>query len=245
MTARFIETTAALQVRAILQEAIEDEYPALVMSDPGMGKTFSLKHYSSDLKGIYWEVRETENTVRQMFLSLMNAFGFWHDSRHTNDIADALYSQLGRQEWPFLVVDEFQNLDLTALRELLRIAERAKIPLVLSGNDKRLAKIKSYDTALDQIKSRIGARVTLRSPFPADCRNIAVEFNVEGKDAYSALETFGGKTSLRDLDILLRASVRATQGAGSVQLRHIEQACLTLHDGDRKALKLLRTGELA
>lgn len=253
MSQRFVETTSALQVRGIIEEAIADEYPTLVMSEPGMGKTTALRHYVDEMGGFYWEVRESEGTVRQMYLSLMTAFRFWHDSRHTNDVAAALFAQLGDytenrrnsapyddRPAPFLVVDEFQNLDLTALRELLRMAERARLPLVLSGNDKRLAKVKSHDTALNQVKSRIGARVTLKSPYPQDCQSIAIDYNVEGREAYEALAAYGGQTSLRDLVKLLKASGRCTQGQGSIQFRHIEQALMTLNDGDRRALKLLR-----
>jgi DNA transposition AAA+ family ATPase len=183
---RFLETTAARQVKSAIERAIEDGEPSLIMSDPGMGKTTAVKHYAQELGGAYWEVRESEGSIRQMFLSLMNVFHFWHDSTHTNDIAEILYSRLGdgHERKPFLIVDEFQNLELKAFRELLRIGERCGLPLVLSGNDKRLKQTKTGDVALAQIGDRIGVRVSIWPPFPEDCQSLAVEFNVEGKDAY-------------------------------------------------------------
>jgi len=80
----------------------------------------------------------------------------------------------------------------------------------------------------------------LGKPLPEDCRDIAVEFNVEGKDAYAALETFGCQTSLRDLVRVLEIATVVTGGAGSIQLRHIQQATLKKY-GDPSALKLLTT----
>jgi DNA transposition AAA+ family ATPase len=239
--ARFVEINAARQVRSVMEEALADQYPTLVTGEPGTGKTTALLRYVAEMRGFYCQVGHPNRTVRGLYLMLMDTFGFWHHSKFTADIAVALYSRL-TPEWGeprrLLVVDEVQALDLVALRELLNLQETCNLALVLSGNDKRLAATQSHDSALEQIKSRIGARVRLGKPFAEDCRDIAIDFNVEGRDAHAAVASFGIRTSIRDLVRLLQAAGRVAT-AGTIQLRHVEQAIMTVY-GDPAALDLLQ-----
>ena len=107
---------------------------------------------------------------------------------------------------------------------------------MLGGNDRRLAQTQSHDSALDQVRSRIGARVRLGKPFAQDCMSIAIDFDVQGKATYDALSAFGTRTSIRDLVRLLE---RAKENAkGAIEMRHVELTIMELF-GDPQAVKLL------
>lgn len=55
------------------------------------------------------------------------------------------------------------------------------------------------------------------------------------------LAAFGQAKSLREQARLIETAILAADGPGRVACRHVEQAALMLHGGDRKALKLLVT----
>ncbi len=244
---RFVDISASKAVRSAIEAAVDLGYPSLITGEPGTGKTTALLHHTAELSGVYCQVGQASKSVAGMYQMLLDAHSYGTDAKFLRDLSDVVYSQLRPsymdERGRLLVVDEIQTLDLAALRELLNIQETCRIPLVLCGNDERLAKTNSRDSAIDQIKSRIGVIRKLGKPLPEDCRDIAIEFNVEGKDARTALETFGCQTSLRDLVRVLEIASVITGGFGSIQLRHIEQATLKKY-GDPSALALLKGEEI-
>lgn len=107
--------------------------------------------------------------------------------------------------------------------------------LVLAGNVEKLTKTRPAEMgSLDQIHSRIGLRVHLDTPTAADCRAIAVTFNVEGLDAYQELEAFGSRSNLRELVRLLVEAQEITEASG-IRLPHIRAVAQALY-GNRDAL---------
>jgi DNA transposition AAA+ family ATPase len=136
------------------------------------------------------------------------------------DLSDTAVARLypGYRSKQLLIVDEVQKLDLSAFRELVRIHEEADCALVLSGNDKRLARTRIHDSALDQIVSSLGFRVELDVPLEEDCRDIAIDFNLEGTEAYQTLAHFGRQTSVRDLVRLLLFAEKLRGQSGGISL---------------------------
>lgn len=240
---RHVTITATRLVRSAIEAALELDYPSVVVGAAGSGKTTAVRDYIKRDGGVYCQAGLANKSVRGMFQMLVEAHDIYSNARHTAELAQVVYSRLqpptGRRGG-LLIIDEFQTLEDSALREVLNIQETCKIPLVLCGNDKRLARTKSHNTALDQINSRLGIRVELGKPPAEDCRAIAVEFNVEGADAYRALETFGSATSLRDLTRVLEIAEMINPGGG-IALAQIETAVIKQY-GNPDALKLLTEG---
>lgn len=238
---RFINIGSSLEIRKAMEIARDiPNYPVLISSKPGMGKTTALKHHAKEMGGYYCEVGQSSKSVKGMLTMLIDAVGFPSSYKHVKDLNDTAIELLSVHiHGPTLMlVDEVQILELTAFRELLRVHEATGISLVLSGNDRRLARTRIYDSALDQIVSRLGLRVELGPPNEEDTRSIGIDFNVEGRDAYSALHNFGRKTSVRDLVRLLVFAEQLRGQTGSIHIHHLKMAFLTIY-GSRKDLKLL------
>jgi DNA transposition AAA+ family ATPase len=250
MKNKFVEISAVSVIRAAIDRALSWPYPSRVISRPGMGKTTALRHFEGEVGAVYCMVKAQHKDTPGMYQMLMAAYGMYREGKSTRDDALQVYRDLKRsafdgENWTLrrhdrpLLVDEYQTLEATALRELLNIVEECQIPLVLCGNGARLAKERKADqAALDQIWNRVRPTYQIDPPDGDDCRKLAVEFDVEfDRATYDALAMYGANTSVRDLVCLL-GEARAVAGPGVIKLHHIETAVLTLY-GRRDALKLL------
>lgn len=250
MTTTFVEISAVRIIRTAIERATAWQYPSRVISRPGMGKTTALRHFERELDAVYCMVKAQHKDTAGMYLMLLEAYGLYRHGKTARDDANQVYRDLTRSEfvgegWQVtqherpLLVDEYQTLEATALRELLNIVEECRIPLVLCGNGERLAKERKADrAALAQVWNRVRPTYRIDPPDADDCRTIAIEFDVEFDHAtYAALAAYGGRSSVRDLVCLL-GEAKAYASAGVIKLHHIETAVLTIHDS-RDALKLL------
>lgn len=249
MTSGFVEINAVRVIRAAMDRALKWPYPARVISNPGMGKTTALLHFAQELEAVYCMVQARHKDTAGMYLMLMAAYELKPDKENARDHARQLYAELPeRVEYDYpcpLVVDEYQTLEATALRELLNIVAECRIPLVLVGNGERLAKERKDERpALEQIWNRIRPTYRIDPPDFEDCCAFAIEFDVECKQpTYAAIAAYGAKTSVRDLVCLLHEA-REVRGAGIVTLEDIRTAILTIY-GRRDALKLLQSDQAA
>lgn len=250
----FVEISAVRTIRAAIDRATNWQYPSRVISRPGMGKTTALRHFERKLGAVYCMVKAQHKDTAGMYLMLLEAYGLYRRGKTARDDANQIYHDLTRSEfdgdgWQVvphkrpLLVDEYQTLEATALRELLNIVEECRIPLVLCGNGERLAKERKADrAALEQVWNRVRPTYRIDAPDADDCRNIAIEFDVEFDHAtYAALAAYGDSTSVRDLVCLL-GEARAVAEVGVITLHHIETAVLTIY-GTHAALKLLTTDQ--
>jgi DNA transposition AAA+ family ATPase len=248
MTGGFVEINAVRVIRAAMDRALKWPYPARVISKPGMGKTTALLHFAQEFEAVYCTVQARYKDTAGVYLMLMAAYELVPDKESARDHARQLYSELPQLDYACccpLVVDEYQTLEATALRELLNIVAECKIPLVLVGNGERLAKERKDERpALEQIWNRVRPTYRIDPPDFEDCRAFAIEFDVECKQpTYAALAAYGVKTSVRDLVCLLQEA-REVRGAGVITLEDIRTAVLTIH-GRRDALKLLQSDQAA
>ncbi|BAV52921.1 Uncharacterized protein MLTONO_p0451 (plasmid) [Mesorhizobium loti] len=237
----FVETRAALTVRAAFDMAVKMRYPVLAVGKAGLGKTLALKWIATHTGAAYCEIAQHTKAMRPMFLMLHDAYGVQNDSKHTYDLGKDCMNFLGGRYGPPrpLLVDEYQNFTPTVLRELLHLQEHCGFALLLAGNTHRLAGTRRDTHAMDQIESRIGMRFEIGQPTREDCVRIGAEYNVEGADAFEAIATYGQNTSLRALSHLLQTCAAATtSGDSSIRLPWIETTLRSMSCGS-DALKLL------
>lgn len=215
LTRFFAETETTRAIRSAIEYAVltvESPYhsepsPSLIIGKPGTGKTTALlKAASEDSRTIYIQASEGLRNINGLLKTLLAAMRVWHGRRHAADLHDLAMVHLDNSNSEYenrcrtiILVDEYQIYDLRAVRELMRMCEAARVPLVLSGNNEKLKTTKAEKTAIDQILSRIGKVVEVASPTSKDCHSIAVSYNVEGKEAYALLAEYGKQHSLREL----------------------------------------------
>lgn len=82
----FIETRAALTVRAAFDTAVKMRYPVLAVGKAGLGKTVALNWIAAQSGAAYCEVAQHTKAIRPMFLMLHDAYGVQKDSKHTYDL---------------------------------------------------------------------------------------------------------------------------------------------------------------
>lgn len=235
----FVDITAAREVRMAVETAISSRCAVRITSNPGRGKTFALWHICRELRGFYCQVASEQKSGRGLWEMLLASRDIRHDCRHAGDMADLTYSYFDsrRGEPQLLVVDEYQNIEPAYQRELLSLQETCRVALILAGNTVGLRRRSIDQIALEQIDDRIWHNVRVSELSADDCRSIGIEFNVEGKEAYSAIATFGLASNARQLVRLLSYAKALTQGQGSVQLRHIESALLARNGNDAALLE--------
>ncbi|OJF99972.1 ATP-binding protein [Pararhizobium antarcticum] len=252
--ARIVETDTVKIARMASKFSLDMGFPVHLIGRPGTGKSSALWHIAQDMGGGYCEVSAQSRSTKGMFQMLLGTLGIADDHKYISDLSDDVYrcfmpinrycSEAGCfVDVPhFLVVDEVQTLEATALRELLRVQEKCSLGLVIAGNAERLATTRRDAATWAQIESRIGMQRHLPGPSICDCELIGAAFNVEGKDAYAALSAYGTRTNFRDLVQLLETARRMsgpeTGHAVGIRLIHLQNALSTL-TARTGAMKLL------
>lgn len=243
----FVEIKAVSRARDAVRFAMLMPYPSRIVSPPGLGKSTALRHLAEEFGGAYLEIGATDKDVLGMYLALLRAFDGYQFGNSRRGALESVSMELrsrashtlGRKD--VVIIDEFQTLEDTAKRELLRLQEEFGIALVLSGNPERLADgSRGPSRAIQQIEDRIGLNVELPALDDEDCDLIAAAYGVSGDDAISAARALGAKTNARDLcRVMQYARLTAPQGA-SVRLTHIKNAVMALK-GKTSALGLLKS----
>ena len=229
-----IRNAVNFAIRTVESSSFSEPMPSLILGKPGTGKTAALlKIASEDQRMIYVQASEGDRKTKGLMKTILQTMSVWHDRRFSYDLVELVVDQINnRPNWSnaveardIILVDEYQSYDLGAIRELMKVCEHSFVPLILAGNQERLKATQVEKTALDQIQSRIGAKVSVQDhPTPKDCEKIGVTYNVEGKDAYNWLRNIGRSYSLRELTRVLDFCHDMTGGKGGIRLHHLQEA---------------------
>jgi DNA transposition AAA+ family ATPase len=233
---RFVEVSSAKIVKRAIASAVRLVGPVRIVGRPGVGKSAALLHYRETFGASYCECTGFAKDIRGLFQTLVAALEISTDARTSRELADIVYAVCsprrnldGVEILRPLLVDEWQTLEPPAQRELLRLAETCRIPLVLCGNAERLFTTRTHRAAIAQIESRIAAQYEVPGLSPEDCDSISIDFNVEGKEAWALVRRLGAALEFRGLTNVLREAAAVTGGRGSIQLRHLELAMHSLN----------------
>lgn len=242
---RFIETSIHGQVREAVDFALSMRAVCLVVGRPGNGKSTSTRRIlQTDPRAVLIDFKPRYRTTKGMHKGLMDAGGWWHSHRNGHDLELAAEgcAQTMANAGNFLIVDEYQNFDLEAVRALLRFNDDYGLPIILVGNFSRLRRTKTDAHTFEQITSRIWKTIKLDNPVRRDFIEIGVEFNVEGQEAYEQLVTLGHNTTIREVVHVL-ATARDLRGErGSLGVEHLREAVNFLTEGATKSLGLATPG---
>ena len=248
---RFVDIAAARAVRSAIEMSVSLGEPTAIVGPSGTGKSSALQHYAPIYRATYCECADFNKTTIGVFRMLIAAYRLPTDAKHAADMADILYNRLAPHEswysrqYPVdppqpLFIDEWQTLEPSAQRELLRLTETCRIPLVVSGNGQSL-RTRKHMGALEQISTRLSSVFHTEQLTRDDAISICIDWNVEGAAERELVWRLAQAMPFRELNVRLVAA-RADRGdAGSIRLANLAAAIHAI-DAPEKARLLLKGG---
>lgn len=227
----FIETTVAKRVFGIIDLAREDQENAVIVGEPGVGKTRALSAYASapdSLAAMITINRENCNKHKILLEEVSLALGL-RSGGTSYDIKNRLtrYDLSGY----VLLLDEAQGLAPQSIRALLDLP----MPVIFCGNHDVLKSTSAEKGPLAQISDRVGMFEVIDCIPSEDADAIANSFGVEGMDAYQLARAIGMRFRARALVRVLKGA-RKLAGAKTIKASDIRSA-IDLYPQYRSALR--------
>lgn len=242
---RFVPTSIHEQIQEAVQFSILQKAVSLVVGRPGNGKSTSIRHIAqTDGKSVLMDWKPHFRTIKGMYNALLEACDWYRIHKSSYELAQAAEAcvHTRTEQGRYLLVDEYQNFDLDAVRELLRFNEDFGLPIVLVGNFSRLRRAKADAHTYEQITTRIWKRVTLDNPVRQDFIDIGADHNLEGQAAYEELVVLGHNTCIREVVQVLKTARELRGERGSLGAEHLREAVSFLTEGATKNLGLATPG---
>lgn len=132
---------------------------SLVSGDAGAGKTTALEYYTRNNTGVIMVTADSCTTTATAILRVIaEKVGKQTDYRKSV-LMQELISQLDGSN-RLIIIDEADHLTLQALQAVRNLNDRAKVGIVLAGNDKIYRQMLTGQKGqeFDQIRTRIGVR---------------------------------------------------------------------------------------
>lgn len=155
----FCRTPAAAAMLDVLEAAIMFKCLGVIVGEPGVGKTTTLRWYA-DMEGApYCTMTPAEASMSGALRRVGEALriGPWH--RGAAARALAICNELRSRRPRVLLIDEAQHLEDKALDELRCIHDETGVPVVFVGNESLRARTRpGAPAAFAQLVSRVGPR---------------------------------------------------------------------------------------
>ena len=132
---------------------------ALVSGDAGAGKTTALEHYTKNNTGVIMVTADSCTTSATAILRVIAEKVGKQTNYRKSVLMQELISQLDETN-RLIIIDEADHLTLQALQAVRNLNDRAKVGIVLSGNDKIYRQMLTGQKGqeFDQIRTRISVR---------------------------------------------------------------------------------------
>lgn len=132
---------------------------ALVSGDAGAGKTTALEHYTKNNTGVIMVTADSCTTSATAILRVIAEKVGKQINCRKSVLMQELISQLDGTN-RLIIIDEADHLTLQALQAVRNLNDRAKVGIVLSGNDKIYRQMLTGQKGqeFDQIRTRISVR---------------------------------------------------------------------------------------
>lgn len=228
----FVKTLTAERIMATLDYAQLAGDMVVIQSEPGAGKTATLRHFarnrpnawlatmSADTKAPVAMLEEVGYAVANL-INVSNSGGASPMRR--------VVENLVRDSGDILLVDEAQHLKPEALETLRAIHDATGIGMALCGNSKLLERIDGFP----QLSSRIGRKLRIGRPTGEDVAALAETLGVVVDQQREFLEKVARNAGgLRSVVKTIRLAHLAADGAGEpLALTHLAKAWSNLTGG--------------
>lgn len=183
----FLPTEAGSAMGRVLSFTHQSADVGVIYGGAGDGKTTALRRYARDRPSV-WLATMTPATAG--LVSALEEVCWAIGATPRGSGAAALHRSIVerlRGSGGLLMIDEAQHLSAAALDQLRAISDAAGVGVVLSGNEEMFYRVAETSApAFAQLASRIGQRVRLSSPTPADVATIAGAYGVTEAAAHDA-----------------------------------------------------------
>ena len=180
--APFVETSIARAIHETITFALTMHATAVVMGKPGIGKTATLEHIARrDHRAIFVDYRQRHRTAKGLNMAVMeaNRWVFLHRTGYDLEVACEACAERMAADGCYLLIDEYQNYDLDAVRGVLRFSDNLRLPIVFVGNERRLRRVSADAGTYEQIADRIWKTVRLNDPVAGDFAAFAAAYHIE------------------------------------------------------------------
>jgi DNA transposition AAA+ family ATPase len=237
----FVETSIARAIHETIAFALTTRGTAVVIGRPGIGKTATLEHIARrDPRAVYVEYRQRYRTAKGLHTAIMDAnrWFYFHRTGFELEVACEQCAASMKESGQFLLVDEYQNYDLEAIRSVLRFSDHYRLPIVFVGNEKRLRRVSADAGTYEQISDRIWKTVRLGDPIAEDFAAFAAACHIGDAGARDALVQLGLKTTLRHVAQVLEAAIDMAGRDVELDLDHLREAEAFLRSGTGRDVQL-------
>lgn len=158
----------------------------LLTGDIGTGKTTLIKYLLSNLSqeispAVIFNTNVNDDELVRLILLEYELIPTSSKAENVNILYDFLMDQYGKGKRPLLIIDEAQNLELSALEEVrmlfnLQAEDQLLLQIVLVGQTNLRDKL--LEPCLDQMRQRIGVRFHL-SPLSKDETSAYIKARLE------------------------------------------------------------------
>ena len=247
--ARYVEISTSGVIQTAVDRAVTTGKPSRVIGPSGVGKSAAIAELLHSHLAVGCTITAAHQNVRGVLRLLFEVYGFTDPGRNSLiEMERGLIEDLSHRRRMMggldpVILDEYQNIQPLALRELLTLQEHLGIPLICVGNGETIAQRNKVDQlrAMEQITNRFKFKATIEGLLDSDFDLIAAEWNVEQVPATRAVvAAYGRNHSLHQLTMLL-ADARSLAAIGPTRLEHL-RAVVQLYDPDRLPLMTANRG---
>lgn len=232
----FTMTPSAAEYLEIFAHAQHLPDIAIITGAPGLGKTSAACHYTRSALGV-WKITcsPTVTVPRAVQDEFARAMGL--TSRLAQHAMRHVMVQKLRGSNGLLIVDEAQHLHPSAVDELSSLHDQAGVGLVLLGNEAVLGRMRGGNGTTPRpefakLSSRVGRRLTRKSPRAGDAAALLNASEIDDEDARELLVAISSRPgALRTMDKTLRlAQLVAARDQVPLNTRHIDLADRSLRE---------------
>jgi DNA transposition AAA+ family ATPase len=179
---RFVHTPTAEDIILVLQHAQNAVDFAVVVGEPGIGKSSAACHYTRTTPNVFKVVAHPSLSGPRALLEELGVVMGAHTGGALNRVQRSLVERL-RGRNGLIVIDEAQHLTSPALDQLRSIHDLAEIGVALLGNASVFGKLEGSGRAKEfaQLSSRVGMRLNRAKPKPGDVDALLDAWAIEGK----------------------------------------------------------------
>ena len=200
---------------------------AVVVGGAGIGKTTTIAAYRKRASNVFvMEAEPCDASANNMVTALATVVGV--TEKRSVHMSRAISAKLANAA-ALLIIDDAQHLSSQALDQLRTIHDKARVGVVLVGNENIFGNLEGPERTARyaQLYSRVGMRMTQPKPRAKDIAMLIEAWQVTDERAANLLKVFAAKPgALRIMTKVVRfaSMLAAGNGESSVTDQHIRAA---------------------